>query len=1019
MMTSMRPALVGAALAATLGSCTPTTEDRASARVISDLGDAIGGPKALAGPGDFVLENGRVRVAILAATNPDGSERHSPGPHTRAGSLVDADLVLPDPDHRRGRGTDQFAELIPTGNMDITYTADPTSVRILADGSDGGPAILRTEGPREPFITLLDALWAITGAPDFYMSTDYILEPGKPWVRLETTYHYGPDAPYTDVVPEPMGASDHGMPLLEWALETGVVGGDFYLSGGSVDVFAPGIGFDEDGAVARADNTFDVPFQFPFVAGTANGVSYGIAPAEGDAYVPLFTSSQTVVVGAGRAGDPTDRDRFPDGTALRYDRYFFIGHGDIGSIVDQYVEVRGIPYGTLSGHVLEAHTGLPMSGANVFVYEPGAEAPWSQLGTDVHPDDDIPDGSFEGRMPTGDWEVQAHLEGRPVSARIPITVVEGEAIDMSLVLGRAGALRFEVRDEMDQRVPAKVTVMRLDQASVRNPLLGDGFIGGSPAAVAFSMYGEGTMELPPGRYQAIASRGPEYEIDMSEPFEVDDRSGADIELVVRRSVQTDGWISADLHVHGVASHDSSVTRAQRVGTMVAEGVEFFASTDHDYIVDYAPVVEELGLEQWVQTAVGVETTTIELGHFLGFPIGVDHLEEAGGAFDWTGARPAEMLDALRARGQGVGHDPVTFVGHPRDGILGYFDQYGFDPYSGTPGRGGAPGTPSVRRPLLSLTNPLLDPGSISWTFDGLEMLNGKRFELIRTPTAPEHEQFACQERRDGALCERPMGSDVNVDVYDFMTRTLAEQQDLIDGKYTLSGEMEGHIDDWFTLLNLGFKFTVLGNSDTHGFTGVESGCPRNFVMAETDDPAFLDDQAIADAVKAHRVVASYGPFVQLWGNGEPIGSELVTTGEVELAIDVQAPTWMGVDRVELYENGTLIQEWEVEDIAVVDRFQTTYTVTPTRDSWYVVAVASDDDMRPVLTPVELPYVELQAVVTEALGSVESVGSLVSPAAPIPRTYPAMPYAITNPIWVDRDGDGFDAPGNPAWLVRPR
>ena len=31
-------------------------------------------------------------------------------------------------------------------------------------------------------------------------------------------------------------------------------------------------------------------------------------------------------------------------------------------------------------------------------------------------------------------------------------------------------------------------------------------------------------------------------------------------------------------------------------------------------------------------------------------------------------------------GKAAGHDPFVFVGHPRDGILGYFDQFGFDPF---------------------------------------------------------------------------------------------------------------------------------------------------------------------------------------------------------------------------------------------------------------------------------------------------------------------------------------------------
>ena len=56
---------------------------------------------------------------------------------------------------------------------------------------------------------------------------------------------------------------------------------------------------------------------------------------------------------------------------------------------------------------------------------------------------------------------------------------------------------------------------------------------------------------------------------------------------------------------------------------------------------------------------------------------------------------------------------------------------------------------------------------------------------------------------------------------------------------------------------------------------------------------------------------------------------------MKLELDVQAPRSIAVDRVELYENGTLIREWPVEDTTDVMRFSETIELTPTKDSWYV------------------------------------------------------------------------------------
>jgi len=395
--------------------------------------------------------------------------------------------------------------------------------------------------------------------------------------------------------------------------------------------------------------------------------------------------------------------------------------------------------------------------------------------------------------------------------------------------------------------------------------------------------------------------------------------------------------------------------------------------------------------------VGVETTTVEVGHFLGFPLQRDWLLDSGGAPDWTGMTPDEILASIRAIGEEAGHDPMTFVAHPRDGILGYFDQYGFDPYRGIPG------DPAISQPLLNLFNELLVPANITFEFDGLELFTGKRQDLFRTPTQPEANGFA---------------ADDGTGVRDWFSRTEEEQLDLMEGTYTLSSVAEGTIDDWFSLLNLGYRFTALGNSDTHGTTSTEAGCPRNYVMADADEPLFIDDQAIADAVKEHRVVASYGPFVRMWVDGQPIGSDVVADGSIELSIEVQAPSWIDIDRIEVYENGTLIRELLVEPQPSNQRFYGALELEPARDAWYVVVVTGDEPMAPVFTPVEIPYVDLQIVVSDALSGVEAVASLISEAPPLPREYDVYPFALTNPIWVDVDGDGFQAPGLPDWLESP-
>ncbi len=1006
--TPLLPALAVSA-AALLATACQQPDTWARAYEIADLSDTIGGPKALARPGDFVIENDRIRVAILGP-------RPSMGPHTSGASVIDADLQRPDPRYLHGNGNDQLAEMFPTVNLNVQEADEYAgTVQVIADGSDGGPAVICTEGPEQSFISLLDPLWAMLWTaqrPIFRMRTDYILEPGSPALQMRTYAVFADESPCdADLDADPVPGSDTELDVLGLALETGLVMGDFYLQGGSIDVFLPGVGYDEKSYLHDLElegiNTMQDPIAMPFLAGVGDGVSYGLMADQGQLFFPLFTSSQTVAVGGGLAGDDTKQRRFADGTALSYDRWFTVGRGDVGSVLDNLLEVRGVPVGRVEGRVVEEGTGVALSGVHVFVYEPGAEAPYSDWITDVG-DDPVPDGSFGGTLPVGDWELMVHEEGRPDGERFPITVEEGQTLELSLGSPQPASVHFTVVDETGLPVPAKVSFFSVDGDSPRDSVLGDGYIAGDPAQVSFVAHGEGQVVLPPGTYRAVASRGIEYEIDESDTFTLDRRETVDLRLQVVRDVDTRGWISADFHVHARPSHDSGVSLHDRALTMAAEGVEFFTSNDHDVITDYRPAIEDLGLEEWVNTAIGLEVTTIELGHFLGFPLVQDVMGDAGGALDWTGLTPTEIIDGIRGLGARGGVEPFVFVGHPRDGILGYFDQYHLNPYTTD-----ANGQPVLDYSLLTASNPLLDADNFTLDFDGLELLNGKRFDFIRTPTQPELDAYAA-DLADGV--------EPSVSGYDIITRTMQEQQDLADGVYTLGYGRNGAIDDWFALLNMGYRFTALGNSDTHDKHFIEAGCPRNYVMADTDDPAFLDEAAVAEAVRQGRVIATYGPFVRFYAGSEDVGPGSTVQGSpVTLSIEVQSPLWMGVDRVELYENGTLIREWTDSDLQADDvlKFLQDVEVQPERDSWYVVIVAGDDDMTPIFTAVDIPPIQLQDVVMGALSGVGSIGSLLGDPVRYPNSFPVYPYAITNPIWVDADGDGeFTPPGLPDWLVEP-
>ena len=979
-----------------LTSC-QSSSDWARAYTIEDLNGVVGGPKAIAQPGDFVIENDRLRFAVL-------SGRPSMSNHTEGGSLIDADLQRVNAAFANGHGTDHFGELFASVNLMVSeIQEDAGEVVIVNDGSNGEAARICSIGDGKAFVSLLDIARSYLGG-NIRIRTDYILEAGASAI-LVRTYLDREQVIDCATVPEDTveaRSSDGAIPLIDEVTNDGYAFGDFTLFGGSVDIFTPDVGFDEAGYVealtSSGISTFVEPITADFLAGTSDGVSYAVMPKSGVLSIPIFTSGQT----AGFGGFLTAED-VEDGVVYTYDRYLAVGHGDVGSAVGMALEATGAATGSVDGFVVERGTGVALSDVHVFAYKAGMDGPWTEWSTDSG-EDARPDGSFSGVLPPGEWELVVHAEGRPTGPRVPVSVQEGETVSVILESPQPGSIAFELVDDEGFRIPGKVSFFPVDGSAIRRPDLGDGYIGGQPAQVTFAPHGHGQIVLPPGEYTAVASRGIEYELDTSEPFRVRANSHIELQFSMVRSVDTEGWISADFHVHAMPSPDSGVSLTDRVATFASEGVEFMASSDHDAIIDYEPIIERMNLDHWVGSTPGTEVTTIELGHFLGFPLRWDPIADRGGALDWTELEPQEIMDGIRNLGDPEIVDPLVVVAHPRDGVLGYFDQYGFDMYSGTDS---AVVEPSV---FSELTNDQISAAQFSMDFDAMEILNAKRFEVIRASTSLEL-----------AALDESAGS---VTTNDLLSRTLTEQRQLIAGESFISPEYPGPLDDWFTLLNLGYRITALGNSDTHSKTSTEAGCPRNFVQVGFDDPAALTADVVAEAVREGRVVASYGPFIRIgvnnWSNGP--GSTVEDADAIELHISVQSPSWFDVDRVELYENGTLIHEWELTgDDPLID-LATTVHHTPEQDSWYVVIALGDDDLSPLFTPVDIMPIQLQDIIDGAIAEIEigsfDLSSFATSGPPVPRVFPVTPFALTNPIWVDQDGDGFDPPGIPDWLVAP-
>ncbi|HEY7956274.1 MAG TPA: CehA/McbA family metallohydrolase [Polyangia bacterium] len=508
--------------------------------------------------------------------------------------------------------------------------------------------------------------------------------------------------------------------------------------------------------------------------------------------------------------------------------------------------------------------------------------------------------------------------GAPPLARLIFTITDGDD-------GQPVPSRVIFRPPPHAGFADSITSGRYDPLSWggnTGAVVGPGVLG-SPEGVLLA-YGTGEVPVPAGTYSLFITRGPEYEaVETSVTVSAGEVRPISAEL--ERSVDTRGWLAADMHVHTSRSFDSWMRGDRRVISMVTGGVEVIVPTDHNVSTDLAPAIRALGYgPDRVGTVTGNEFNFKE-GHAgvypvapppvfrqEGMPPGPPDCSMGSTAIYCTTA--ALAFPRMHAELPGV---TVVTVNHPfwPEGDLGYFTNIQW-------GAGTAHPLPALL-PTAGL-------------FDAMEVLNG------------------------------------------YQTRATVENN---------------LVADWFFLLEHGHRITALGNSDTHRINWVRGGWPRTWLRLPNDRPGDTTGAGLSEAIKHNRAIASTGPFVIFTADGAQIGDTVVPLrpGVVSLDITADAPAWIDLDRVRVYVDGELRQDFQVSR-GLRPVFHTRFDEKIAGDGFIVVFASGSRPLPP-----------------------DVVGEL---SHTIGREM--LPWAITNPIFVDGDGDGVWSPPRPAvrHLTRP-
>jgi hypothetical protein len=949
-------------------TCDEGSAESLSIEPIADAPDRPGGVDAIGARGDVRMRNAFTDVVVAGIGDQTNLD---PG----GGSLVD--LATP------GLKNDAMNQILTVTGILPDDAALYTSLEVI------------DERPKRVAIQVRGTL---QNRPEIQIATLYELTPCDRGVRART-----------EII-------NTGSETQLWLLGDG-----FWWGNREPLPFAPGKGSGWQHKPFNLLTVNDVIRSFPYMSANSHwgdeaiggdAVSYSAVSCT-DPSMSGFHSSQVSFAGMPQTVVP------PRGY-LTFDRYFAVtADRSIAGATDLALEIRrqvlGEKYVTLTGTVERAGA-LRLDGereTNILISEgketddPADRTPWTTVVPDA-------DGEFSFRVPSGkDYLVEVHSFGRKVIAKPFAKVNEDKSLG-AFVLPSTAQVSFDVRDAVtDAPIDAEIFVVPADdatRAAVEGSLLGQFGAcspwlgpppGASPACNRILVHaGLATAEVPIGNFHFYAFHG---------PFSTLGRETASLNAAAPRTfsfklkplpLPLTNTVSADLHVHGAASFDSSIPDFDRVLSFSASSLDVIVATDHDVVYDYAQVANALGLSAKMTTITGVETTghipfmripnsslPLVIGHYNFWPLRYDPLSPRnGGPFDEF-VEPGELMDRATALRDPLVAEPLIELNHPWASA-----EFGRDL-----------GFPRA----LSLDTRKDLPAADDGTSAGM---------YVRKKAGGVH-------FNNGQHAQEVMNGSQN--------DTLLQYRAF-----------------WWFVLNQGQLVTGTANSDSHSLTDNTVGMPRNLVAAGTMAGALFDVNAFNDAIRAGKVLGTNGPIIEAtvegaqgdrgWGLApfKPKDGALVK-------VKVSSAPWVPVTEVRFIVNGKKVKTVQATVVSAADPFGEAELVRydgavplaelltgVAGDAWLVVEAGSpllltgdlgggldgDPDGIPDTTDNNGDGVVDQ----KDLGKDQKIGPLNNPAEPKPTeagfhfaqiTGGGYPFAFTNPFVLDRNGDGkFTGPG---------
>ena len=586
---------------------------QARAGKIRDASQIVQGPFARqkVRVGDFALANDRIAVYIEAEGRANG---YSPF----GGDIV---AIEPVGEDGKPKGLSQYGETLVALSR---QTVKPDKVSVIADGSDGKAAIVRVSGVLTN-IPFLDTFKALSQAEyGFPAAIDYVLEPGSDKLLYRLSL-----ANTTDE-------------LVDFANLQRV--GFFHASRSKI--FTEANGF----APPKGEG--------PWVAFDSGDSAFLVRAAEGRPIrSEIEVSGFQLFSVQGLSAEPCEKKTVD---------YLELATGGPG--IDGLLEAKRRAWGEpawreLRG-VLREEGGDALAGALVHATAPDGKYLTRAL-TNAN-------GEYVLHVPAGPVALTPTLKGWAIPSATP--VADGAAT-ADLTLPKRATIEVKATDSVTgEPLPVRVQVIPTSAPVPAPAAFGLREEANGRLWQEFAVTGQAVLPVPPGEHRVVVSRGYEYEL-LDTPVTADPATPVVVEAKLQRSVDTSGVMCADFHIHSFYSADSSDPADEKVKGAIVDGLDIPVSSEHEWIIDFQPIIQRLGLTKWAFGMPSEELTTFTWGHFGVVPIYPREDAPNNGAVDWVGKKPGEFFQQVND----LPEKPVLVVNHPSGtGFGAYFSAAGFD-----------------------------------------------------------------------------------------------------------------------------------------------------------------------------------------------------------------------------------------------------------------------------------------------------------------------------------------------------